>query len=205
MKTSCRAVSLCFRLRGTTWSIWKTAFSTSLEYVPWSVEGKETTLDIREASFADLPKIQQINQLTLPENYTMEHLLNQLRCWPELTLVCKVRGTGVQDIDAYALGRVDHVEGGFGNELYEGHLYSVAVLTSCRGQGVAQSLIQELHRRMLEVYHVRSVYLHCRESNLAAIALYHKLGYVESVLLKGYYRDGENCKLMRWMPANVGF
>ncbi|RYH04894.1 GNAT family N-acetyltransferase [archaeon] len=47
---------------------------------------------------------------------------------------------------------------------YTGHVASIAVNPKFRGHGVAQQLMQELHRNIAVNYHVDSVTLYCRVS-----------------------------------------
>lgn len=47
-----------------------------------------------------------------------------------------------------------------------GHIFSVAVSSSCRGRGVAKLLVETLHRQFATVYEVDTVTLNCRVSAL---------------------------------------
>lgn len=63
---------------------------------------------------------------------------------------------------------------------------NVAVKSDLRRQGIAEYMMQSLEQ-MMDERDVRYYYLEVRASNSAAKALYHKLGYKEVGIRKGYY------------------
>ncbi len=64
--------------------------------------------------------------------------------------------------------------------------------------GIGEKLMKEFCQRL--VYDRREVFLHVRQSNLPAIALYEKFGFVKEEILPFYYSafPKENGYLMRW-------
>jgi ribosomal protein S18 acetylase RimI-like enzyme len=122
-------------------------------------------LAIRQASARDIPHIKFRNEESLPENYTFDYYENHLRCWPELSLVCD---SGSNSVVAYALGRAVVVGPAFlyGEEVYQGHVHSIAVSPLFRGRNIAIDMMEELHSRMITVYGVRTITLHCRVRNV---------------------------------------
>jgi len=77
-----------------------------------------------------------------------------------------------------------------------GRLYSLAIASAARGQGLATRLLQRAERecRQLGCSKVR---LEVAQGNLGAIALYDKLGYVRSTAIPGYYENGEDAWRMQ--------
>jgi [ribosomal protein S18]-alanine N-acetyltransferase len=72
------------------------------------------------------------------------------------------------------------------------HLYDVAVAPEFRRQGIAESLIGKL-----EEFLSSAILLEVRESNLAALQLYKKCGFVADGIRKNYYSAPvENAVLM---------
>ena len=71
------------------------------------------------------------------------------------------------------------------------HILQVATAATHRRKGFGRALVDEtLAYAVAE--HVRLVLLEVRRSNLAAIALYRRVGFVASHVRRGYYTDGED-------------
>jgi [ribosomal protein S18]-alanine N-acetyltransferase len=70
-----------------------------------------------------------------------------------------------------------------------GHIISLAVRPDCRRQRIGTDLLASLMER-LKSLEVMTVSLEVRADNLAAIALYEKLGFVRSGNVRHYYEDG---------------
>ena len=70
-----------------------------------------------------------------------------------------------------------------------GRIYSVAVDPDGRGMGVGKKLMTEM-LTWLRRRGARRVYLEVRTDNVAAIALYRKLGFVEVGWIDHYYATG---------------
>jgi len=84
------------------------------------------------------------------------------------------------------------------NEQYEkiGHITSLAVLSNARRLGIGTSLVHQLHHHLQSVYSARSVGLHVRISNKAAVRLYVEEGYDVADIIPRYYGDGEDAYFM---------
>ncbi len=84
----------------------------------------------------------------------------------------------------------DSVVGYIGSQsvLGESDMMNVAVHPDHRRNGIAQTLIQELIRE-LSARGNRCLSLEVRSSNIPAIELYEKLGFVQVGLRKNYYRN----------------
>ncbi|WP_238945314.1 ribosomal protein S18-alanine N-acetyltransferase [Allofranklinella schreckenbergeri] len=68
----------------------------------------------------------------------------------------------------------------------EAHLLTLTVAAACRGQGLGQLLMQAMHT-WAQQQGATQVWLEVRESNLAAQALYARLGYEPIAVRKNYY------------------
>lgn len=79
-----------------------------------------------------------------------------------------------------------------------GHITSLSVMRTHRRLGLAEKLMRQASRAMHEYYGGRSVSLHVRCSNEAAIGLYTKrLGFEREKVEQKYYADGEDAWCMR--------
>ena len=105
------------------------------------------------------------------ENSISSELTNPLSCW----LVA---------LDG------DRVAGYVGSQtvLDESDMMNIAVDPQYRRQGIAQALVEELVK-CLARKGSRCLTLEVRASNVGAIALYGKLGFVQVGLRKNYYRN----------------
>lgn len=70
----------------------------------------------------------------------------------------------------------------------EAHLMSVAILPEFRRAGAGEALMRALIQSAADGG-ARFMELECRRSNLAAQALYHKLGFLRVGCKKGYYEE----------------
>ena len=81
--------------------------------------------------------------------------------------------------------------------LEEAHITILAIHPRFQGQGLGQALLWALltkaHSRQLE-----RATLEVRESNLAAVSLYHKFGFKEAGRRKRYYEDTGEDALVMW-------
>ncbi len=149
---------------------------------------------IREARPEDLAEIIGINMISLREHYPEYFWRDHLRLWGKAFLVAELGGR----IVGYIMTRVERSIGHFGSLIPRklGHIVSIAVLPQFRRRGIATKLMEEALKRLKEIYGVKEVYLEVRVSNLPAIKLYEKLGFVKVRRIKYYYLDGEDAWLM---------
>jgi len=77
-----------------------------------------------------------------------------------------------------------------------GRLYSIAVDSCCRGQGVAGQLLAAAEDAV-RARHCRLFRLEVRTDNAAAIQLYERLGFVVCGQISGYYDDGGDALCMQ--------
>ena len=82
--------------------------------------------------------------------------------------------------------------------LDEGHILDVAVDPALRGAGVGRLLVQQVVQDC-RFGGASFVSLEVRESNLSAIALYKKMGFIEVGRRKRYYENGEDALMMEYV------
>ncbi|MCL2208163.1 MAG: ribosomal protein S18-alanine N-acetyltransferase [Fibromonadales bacterium] len=78
----------------------------------------------------------------------------------------------------------------------ECELLLIEVEESERGKGFGKMLMEHCHKE-LAAQGAKSFFLEVRVSNVAAIALYEKLGYEKIAERKKYYADGEDAVVMK--------
>ncbi|MCE4604582.1 MAG: GNAT family N-acetyltransferase [Aeropyrum sp.] len=180
--------------------------------------GDRRRVVVRKARAEDIPVVMEINLESLPENYWYGFYKYILDNWGDAFLVAELG----EDIVGYSMSRVettadpvllglktelegeksviDKILDAIRNQLSEernvGHLVSIAVRPGYRRLGVGSALMSETVRVMKEIYGVESIFLEVRVSNIQAIRLYEKFGFVKVRRIKGYYRDGEDAFVM---------
>ena len=91
--------------------------------------------------------------------------------------------------------------------LDEAHIVNVAVAPGHRRQGVGEKLLSclfDVARTDQKSCPAKNYFLEVRKSNLAALALYKKLGFTESGIRRGYYRSPvEDAVLMTRTEAEI--
>ncbi|RXG70207.1 N-alpha-acetyltransferase 10 [Armadillidium vulgare] len=109
--------------------------------------------------------MQHCNLLCLPENYQMKYYLYHGLSWPQLSYVAEDDNG---EIVGYVLAKMEEES----EEDPHGHITSLAVRRSHRRLGLAQKLMDQTARAMVECFNAKYVSLHVRESNRAALNLY---------------------------------
>ena len=79
----------------------------------------------------------------------------------------------------------------------EGHLINIAVHPEYRGIGISKMLLDELIK-ICKNFDITSMTLEVRASNNVAINLYHKYGFKDSGIRKGYYADNKEDAIIMW-------
>lgn len=147
-------------------------------------------MNIRRATPDDLLDMQDCNLKCLPENYNMKYYFYHGLSWPQLSYVAEENGK----IVGYVLAKL----GEDGEDEPSGHITSLAVKRSHRRLGLAQKLMDQAARAMVECFNAKYVSLHVRKSNRAAFSLYAKtLGFEISEVEPKYYADGEDAYAMK--------
>ncbi|XP_072026251.1 N-alpha-acetyltransferase daf-31-like [Amphiura filiformis] len=148
-------------------------------------------MNIRCAKPEDLMNMQHCNLLCLPENYQMKYYFYHGLSWPQLSYVAEDENGKVV---GYVLAKMEEDP----NEVPHGHITSLAVKRSHRRLGLAQKLMDQASRAMVECFDAKYVSLHVRKSNRAALHLYEdSLKFEISEIEPKYYADGEDAYAMR--------
>ncbi|MFX1519447.1 MAG: GNAT family N-acetyltransferase [Promethearchaeota archaeon] len=151
-------------------------------------------IHIRPFEREDLQRVIHINRTCLPENYPGLFFLSIYESFPKTFIVAVDDST--DEIIGYVMGRIER---GFSNLknvklTKKGHIVSIAVIKEYRRIGVGSQLLNKAFEGFRE-YDASESFLEVRKSNIEAINLYQKMGYVEKKVLPGYYRDGEDALL----------
>ncbi|MCG3138269.1 MAG: Mycothiol acetyltransferase [Phycisphaerae bacterium] len=146
-------------------------------------------IQLRRATIADLPALQQLEQLcfsTPTESFHRRQIRNLIRN-PRAQVWVASHGTNIR---AWSVGLLRRHKTGL-----SGRLYAVAVHPAARGQHVGQLLVEYTLEQMIN-QGTRRIYLQVREDNLPAISLYTKLGFVDRGQLQDYYGSGRHARSM---------
>ncbi|XP_016009916.2 N-alpha-acetyltransferase 11 isoform X1 [Rousettus aegyptiacus] len=149
-------------------------------------------MNIRNAGPDDLMNMQHCNLLCLPENYQMKYYFYHGLSWPQLSYIA-------EDEDGKIVGYVlAKMEEDPDDVIPHGHITSLAVKRSHRRLGLAQKLMDQASRAMIENFGAKYVSLHVRKSNRAALHLYsNTLNFQISEVEPKYYADGEDAYAMK--------
>ncbi|KAK9450268.1 acyl-CoA N-acyltransferase [Limtongia smithiae] len=150
-------------------------------------------MNIRQATVADVPGMQNANLTNLPENYVLRYYLYHALTWPQASFVAT--DASGKKIIGYVLAKMeeDPTDG-----VQHGHITSLSVMRTYRKLGVAGKLMQLALRGMAECYNAQYVSLHVRKSNRAALHLYRNtLKFEVNEIEKAYYGDGEDAYAMK--------
>lgn len=138
-----------------------------------------STLEIRRASGDDVTAIASLEARIFPDAWGEEAVLSYINT----TFVATLDGVLV----AYLISNLIAPEG---------ELYRIAVSEECRKMGIGKALLSYAISE-LKALGLSDFYLEVREKNLPARALYASLGFRESGVRRGYYKNpDDNAVLM---------
>uniref|UniRef100_A0A669QDQ1 N-terminal amino-acid N(alpha)-acetyltransferase NatA n=3 Tax=Aves TaxID=8782 RepID=A0A669QDQ1_PHACC len=153
--------------------------------------GSSAAMNIRNARPEDLMNMQHCNLLCLPENYQMKYYFYHGLSWPQLSYIAEDENG---KIVGYVLAKMEEDP----DDVPHGHITSLAVKRSHRRLGLAQKLMDQASRAMIENFNAKYVSLHVRKSNRAALHLYsNTLNFQISEVEPKYYADGEDAYAMK--------
>ncbi|ORX81342.1 acyl-CoA N-acyltransferase [Basidiobolus meristosporus CBS 931.73] len=148
-------------------------------------------MNVRQATVDDLLAMQNCNLMNLPENYQMKYYFYHALSWPQLSYVAEDHKGRIV---GYVLAKMDEEPG----DAPHGHITSLSVMRNFRRLGLAEKLMTQSQKSMVEVYGAHYVSLHVRKTNRAALNLYKEsLKFQIHDIEKGYYADGEDAYAMR--------
>ena len=167
----------------------------------------------------DLLTFTNVNLDHWTETYGFPFYMSYLNRWPEYATIAENASSGramgyslythtfstptsaptqiwrqTTHVDARAHTVIGKVEGQ--KELWHGHVTAVTVAPEARRLGLATELMGQLEA-VTETHRGYFVDLFVRKGNSNALAMYHKLGYVEYRRVLGYYEGGEDAYDMR--------
>ncbi|KAL7718214.1 Acetyltransferase complex ard1 subunit [Entamoeba marina] len=147
--------------------------------------------NIRRATPADLPALQNANLTNLPENYSLQLYYYHLMKWPNTTFLAETQD---KKVVGYCLTKIDDDEE---HDVLTGLVTSISVIRSYRRLGIATKLLRAAENSMIQSHGIRAMTLQVRSSNKPALHLYEDtLGYKLTKREKGYYVDGEDALIM---------
>lgn len=139
---------------------------------------------IRPMEEKDLPQVLEIEKVSFSKPWTLNAFLGSLKA-PNIYIVATVG----EEIAGYC---------GLWGVTGEGQINNVAVDKIYRNQGIAFAMLTQLIQLGRE-QGLGEYTLEVRKSNLPAISVYHKLGFLEEGLRKNYYEEPMEDALIMWL------
>ncbi len=137
-----------------------------------SAQLRDPLLNLRPMREEDLRQVLAIEQVAYPFPWTLGIFQDCLRvgycCWV-VVLDKRVIGYGVMSV-----------------VIDESHILNLCIHPEWQGRGLGRKLIQRL-LKVARQHGAETAFLEVRESNLAALALYDKLGFMEIGRRRDYY------------------
>lgn len=147
---------------------------------------------IRRFEMNDLFKFNNVNLDVLTETYNMTFYLQYMSQWPESFVATEGPHPGNDGLMGYVLGKAE------GNDRqWHGHVSAVTVAPLYRRIGLAKTLMDDFESICTKTYNAYFVDLFVRASNILAIKMYEKFGYVRYRRVLGYYGGEEDAFDMR--------
>jgi ribosomal-protein-alanine N-acetyltransferase len=139
-----------------------------------------TTITIEDASIQLIDEFYKMEQQCFQEEaFSKQQISYLLLDYNTVSLAARVEG----ELAGFIVARIDLVR----NHPF-GHIMTIDVSPSYRRKGVGQRLMVETEA-IFKHKGVKEVRLEVREGNVAAIALYEKLGYKRISRLANYYGE----------------
>jgi [ribosomal protein S18]-alanine N-acetyltransferase len=145
------------------------------------------TIEIRRLTLADLAAIERIERRAYPTPWSRSMFAGELAKTSSICL-----GAFDADVDETLVAYLI-----ISRYADAWHVMNVAVHDDYRGQGVATQLLNRLFE-LTAGDDRRGYTLEVRVSNIAAIRLYERLGFVARGVRRGYYTDNREDALIMW-------
>jgi [ribosomal protein S18]-alanine N-acetyltransferase len=137
-------------------------------------------ITIQDASISMINELYTLEQQCFQEEaFSKQQIGYLLTDYNAISLAAKVGG----ETAGFIIGRIDLIR-----NRPVGHIMTIDVAPNFRRKGIAQRLMGELET-IFRQKDVKEIRLEVREGNLAAIALYEKLGYTRVSKLEHYYGE----------------
>lgn len=149
----------------------------------------EVTIDLMDK--ADLPQILAIERQSFPSPWTAGMFTRELESSHSVCLTARINIEGKSIVGAYII---------FWLVADEVHLHNLAVKKEFRRKGLAFGLM-EVMKEIAGENAITAQTLEVRESNIEAIKLYQKCGFVVEGIRPLYYAETHEDALIMW--ANV--
>lgn len=140
----------------------------------------------RQFCMNDLPKVFSLAVETLKEDYSPQFLVDLYSYWPDGFIVIEERGEIIGFVAGILMSRK------------YARILMLGVRPDVRRRGYGTMLCRHFLRNCV-LRGIRIVTLEVRASNLAAIALYSKMGFNRLNVIDHYYTDGEDAFKMQIM------
>jgi len=150
----------------------------------------EVTIDLMDK--ADLPQILAIERESFPSPWTAGMLTRELESSHSVCLTARLNIKGKSVVGAYII---------FWLVADEVHLHNLAVKKEFRRQGIAFELM-EVMKEIAGKNEITAQTLEVRESNIEAIKLYQKCGFVVEGGRPLYYAENHEDALIMWADVN---
>jgi ribosomal-protein-alanine N-acetyltransferase len=136
------------------------------------------TLTVQDASVKSLERLYQIEkECFVEEAFTKKQISLLLTDYNSVSFMAKEN----EEIVGFIVAMI-YPDG----KNINSHILTIDVSPSHRRRGVGQMLLQEMEKIFIQKG-VKVCLLEVKEDNMAAISLYHKLGYEEIGRLENYY------------------
>lgn len=140
---------------------------------------------ISASNLNDAEDIYEISRLSFHSPWTLDSIKKELM----------INGSA-----RYATARINKRCIGYGGVwiiLDEAHVINIAVHPEYRGIGTGEKILQALIE-MCKLENVREMTLEVRKSNIAALSLYRKFGFIEEGIRRKYYVDNQEDAIIMW-------
>lgn len=140
---------------------------------------------VREMTLADVDQVCVLEEMAFSMPWHKESFIEMIENKDALYLVVE------QDSKVIACCGMRHIVG-------EGDISNVVVHPDYRKDGVAYQMLTELLARGKDQYGVEAYTLEVRKSNMAAIGLYEKLGFVNEGIRRNFYEEPTEDAVIMW-------
>lgn len=146
------------------------------------------TVIVQDASVKCLERLYEIEKECFAEEaFTKKQIALLLTDYNSISLTARENG----EIVGFIVGMV-YLDG----KAVNGHILTIDVLLSHRRKGIGRMLLQEMEGIFAQKG-VQACLLEVRDGNVAAMSLYHKLGYEEIGRLENYYGNAHGIYLKK--------
>jgi len=145
-------------------------------------------MNIRPMAFGDLTRVLKIERASFPSPWSTAMFVLEMSRSKSVCLVAEIDGRLAGYVICSCLD-------------LDWHLMSIAVAPEQRREGIGARLVVALLRKLPDDSRLT---LEVRPSNVAAIALYERFGFMAAGRRRGYYADtGEDALIMWRTPATM--